>query len=75
MDCGKKSGEEIACTASDLEACYDRQSPELCGLIEEYLGANRKVVKLVSKVLPRFEHHVGTVNGVSKDKHGGEKMY
>ena len=59
--------------ASDLEACYDRQFPELCGLVEESLGANRKVVKLVAKVLPRFEHHVGSVNGVRKDKHGGEK--
>ena len=60
--------------ASDLEACYDRQLPELCGLVEESLGANRKVCKLVSKILPRLEHCIGTINGVSKNKHGGEKM-
>ena len=24
-------------------------------------------------MLPRLEHHVGTINGVSKEKHGGEK--
>ena len=73
MDCAKKSGEENVHAMSDLEAFYDRQLPELCGLVEESLGANRKVVTLVSKVLTRLEHHVGTVNGVSKDKHGGEK--
>ena len=61
------------CTVSDLESCYDRQLPELFGLVEESLGANRKVVKLVAKVLPSFEHHVGTVNSVSKDIHGGQK--
>ena len=60
-------------TILDLEACYDRQLPELCSLVEESVGANRKVVKLVTKVLPRVEHHVGTVNGVSKEKYGGEK--
>ena len=52
-------------TILDLEACYDRQIPELCGLVEESIGANRKLVKLLTKLLPRFEHHVGTVNGVS----------
>ena len=71
MDCAKKRGEENVHAVSDLEASYDRQLPELCGLVEESLGANRKVVKLVSKVLPRLEQHVGTVNGISKDKHGG----
>ena len=50
MDHAKKSGEENACTMSDLEAWYDRQLPELCGLVEESLGANTKVCKLVSKV-------------------------
>ena len=27
----------------------------------------------MSKVLPRLEHYIGTVNDVSKDKYGGEK--
>ena len=68
----KKSGEENVRTVSDLEVHYDRQLPELCGLVEESLGANRKVCKLMSKVFPRLEHHIGTVNSVSKNKHGGE---
>ena len=69
----KKTGEVNVYTMSDLEACYDRQTPKLCGLVEEHIVANRKAVKLLTKMLPRFEHHVGTVNGVSKEKHGGVK--
>ena len=57
---------------SDHEACYDRQIPELCGLVEESIGANRKAVELLTKALPRLEHHVGTVNGVSTEKYGRE---
>ena len=41
--------------------------PELCGLVEESTCANLKAVKLLTKALPRHEHHVGTVNGVSKE--------
>ena len=55
---------------SDIEACYDRQMIEVCVLVEESIGDNRKVVKLLTKVLPIFEHHVGTANGVSSKKHG-----
>ena len=69
----KKTGEVNVHTVSDLEECYDRQFPELCVLVKELLGANRKAVKLATKVLPRFEHHLGTDNGVSKEKCGGEK--
>ena len=54
VDHAKKSGQEHAHAASDLEACYDRQLPELCGLVEESLGANRKMFTLVAKVLPRL---------------------
>ena len=51
---------------SYLEACYDRKIAELCGIVEETLGVNRKKVKLNTKVLPRLEHHVATANRVSK---------
>ena len=56
-----------------LEVCHDRQLPEGRRLVKDSLGTNRKVVKLVAKVLPRFEYYVWTVNGVSKEKYGGEK--
>ena len=56
---------------SDLEACCDRQAPELCGLVEDSIGTNRKAVKLLTKSLPTLEYHVGIANGVSEEKHGG----
>ena len=52
----------------DLETCCDRQISELCGLVEESIGANRKVIKLLTMVLPRCEHLVGTANSASTDK-------
>ena len=58
---------------SDLEACCDTQIPELCGLAEDSIGANRKVINLLTKVLPRLEHHSGTVNTISVDKYDGKK--
>ena len=69
----EKKGEENVCAMSDLEACYDRQTPELCGLVEGSIGANRKAVKLLTKVFPKLDHHVGAVNRVSKEKYGGSK--
>ena len=60
---------------SDLEACYDAQIPELCSLAEESIGANRKVINLLTKALPRLEYHAGTVNAISADKHGGKMIH
>ena len=57
---------------SDLEACYDRKIQELCEIVEESIGSNLKVIKLLKKMLPRFEHHLGTANGVNTDKHRGK---
>ena len=59
-------------TISYLEACYDSQIPELRGLVEESIGDNLRVIKLVTKVLPIFEHHTETANGVCTDKYGGK---
>ena len=59
------------CTMSDLEAWCDWKIPELCGLVEESMGPKRKVIKVLTKVLPRLDHHFGIVNGVSKEKYGG----
>ena len=43
FDHAKKTEELNACV-SDLEACYDRKFPESCGLVEESIGANNKVI-------------------------------
>ena len=35
FDYAKKTEEANVHTISDLEVCYDRQMPELCGLVEK----------------------------------------
>ena len=46
--------------------------PTSCGVAEETVWANRKDVKLKTKVLPRMENHVGAANGLSKKTNGDE---
>ena len=71
LDYAKKTKEVNAHATLDLEACYDLQIPDLCVTVEEIIRASRKVVKLITKVMSRLEHHVGTANGASKEKCGG----
>jgi len=56
---------------TDLKACYNRQLPNLCGLIEESVRIDRNVIKLIMKIIPIMEHHVCTRHGMSKEKYGG----
>ena len=51
---------------SDLEACYNRQLPNIGGSAEEHIGANRESIKHVTKVLPQCEIFLWTAYGVSK---------
>ena len=39
-------------TVTDLEACYNRQFPNIGRIIEESIGIDRKGIKLIIKVLP-----------------------
>ena len=36
------------------------------------IGANIKMDKLITKVIPRLEYHAGMTNGASKEKHQGK---
>ena len=72
FDHAKKMEELNVCTMSDLEACYDIHITESCGLVEESIESNRKVIHLLTKLLPRLEHHVGAFNGISADEHGSK---
>ena len=60
---------------SDLEACCDRQLPNIGGIVEESISANREVIKLITKVLPRYNHFIGTKHGVSKDSYSRMNEY
>ena len=55
----------------DLEACCGRQLPNIGGMVEESIGANREAIKLITKEFPRWKHFVGTTHDMSKESHGG----
>ena len=57
---------------SDLEACYDRQIPEIGGIVEESMGVDRKAIQLITKTVETFKHFVRTGFGISKRSHGGK---
>ena len=63
------------CTMADLEYYYDRKIPELCGLVEESIGSNRKLIKVLIKELSMLENHTGMFNGVSKEKREGRMIF
>ena len=47
FDYAKKTEEANVGATSCLKACYDRQMPELCGLVEGTIGANRNAIELI----------------------------
>ena len=64
-DTGKYNNEPIIHLLSDLEACYNRQLPEIGEIVEEVLGVNRKVIKVITKTISTFKHFVCTGFGIS----------
>ena len=56
---------------SDLEACYDRQLPNIGSIVEESLGVNREATKLIKKALSRYKHFIGLTYGIGNDSCGG----
>jgi len=58
---------------TDLQSCYDRQLVNIGGIVEESVGRDRKALKLITKVIPNWEHHLSTAFGISKKYYGGEQ--
>lgn len=58
-------------TIIDLEAYYDRQLQNLYRIIEESVGIDRNMIKLIMKVILIIEHYVCTGYRMSKEKYGG----
>ena len=56
---------------SDLEACYDRQLPNIGCMVEESVGVELDPVKSFDKLLPVTNHHTCTIYGISKESCGG----
>ena len=37
---------------TDLQSCYNRQSANIGGILEESIGRDRKAMKLITKIIP-----------------------
>ena len=68
----RKIEDSLADAMSDLEACCNMKVPNIGGIVEESIGVNIKVIKLITKVLPWCENFIGTTHGVNKESYGGE---
>ena len=73
-DLALRDGSEMMHNISDLEACYDRQLPNIGCLIEESVGVEREPALLFAKILPVMEHHICTSFGISKEFYGSKEF-
>jgi len=65
------TGEKNIYHLTDLKSCYDRQLVNIGALIEESIGVNRNGLKLITKIIPRWKHHICTAFGISESYYGG----
>ena len=50
FDLARKIEDSFAYTMSDLEACFNRQLPNIVGIVEELIGVIREAIMLINKV-------------------------
>jgi len=72
-DSAMRLGSVTAHAITDLKAYYDRQHPNLYGIVEESVGVNYQAIKLIMKVILRMEYHIYTGYGISSEWYGREK--
>ena len=56
---------------TDLQACYDRQLPNVLSIVQESTGMDRKAATLISRTIPSFNHYLCTNYGISDKSYGG----
>ena len=66
------SGQSMTHHMTDLKACYDRQLVEVGGIPEESVGRDRAAIKLITKVIPNWNHYVSVACGISEKSYGGK---
>ena len=62
------------CNITDLQSSYDRQLPDIGGILEESVGHDRNGIKLITKVMANWEHYIITGHGISEKHYGREQM-
>ena len=66
FDLAKREEDSFTYTMNDLEACYDRQLPNIGRIVEESIGVNKERLKLVT-----CENFIGNTYSISKHSYGG----
>ena len=56
----------------NLQAYYDRKLAKVEGILEESAGRERKVLKLISRVILNWNHYVSTLFEISRLYYGSE---
>ena len=50
-----------------FKSACDRKLPDIGGMLEKPVGADRNGIKVMTKVIPNWEHHVSTGHGISEN--------
>ena len=58
---------------TDLQSCYDWQLVNVGAMVKESTGRSRRVIKLITKGIPNWNHYLSTAFGISLDYYGGEE--
>ena len=64
-------GKYNICNITDLQLYYNRQLVEIGLIVQESIGIQRKLIKLLIKVLLVMQHFVYTSFGISSISYGG----
>ena len=68
------SNKATTCNTTHLQSAYDRNLPDIGGMLEKSLGHDRNGIKLITKAMSNWEHCVSTGHGTS-EKHYGWGTY
>ena len=45
---------------TDLEAYYDQQLAQIGSIVQESMGVERNIIKLIAKIIPDFQYYICT---------------
>ena len=66
------SGKDAMCAITDLQSCYNCQLAEIGRIVEESVGRDRSAIKLITKIIPNWQHYARTGFGISNAYYSGE---
>ena len=64
------NGKRTIHNMTDLKSCYDQQLAEIGSIVQELVGVERLLIKLVTKLLPVMEYYIYISYRASKEFYG-----